>query len=109
MAPTRVFMNPPYEPRLIGRFVDKLLLEYGTHHVAEAIVLVNNATETKWFQALLGVAAAVCFPASRIRFWHPEKQSTPLQGQAIFYSGPQRDLFVSHFRAFGKVCFAIPD
>jgi len=100
----RVWLTPPYSQPLVQHFCDRLIEHVTSGAVTEAIVLVNNATETRWFQALLGIAKAVCFPASRVRFWCPEKVSAPLQGQAVLYIGPNRDAFVRHFSAFGKVC-----
>lgn len=100
----RVWMNPPYAQPLIGRFTQRLAREYAAGDVTEAIVLVNNATETAWFQFLDLVASANCRPTGRIRFWHPSKESAqPLQGQMVLYLGPNVALFRRSFGAFGPV------
>jgi phage N-6-adenine-methyltransferase len=97
-----VWMNPPYESGLIGHFVEKLCDSYASGAVTNAVVLVNNATETKWFQSLAEQAAAICFPRGRVRFWAPgKKQATPLQGQAVLYLGDDTEAFVSQFSSFG--------
>jgi len=99
----RVFMNPPYSADLIGQFATKLAVSFRSGAVTEAIVLVNNATETSWFVELAQTASAVCFPTSRIRFTSPDpaKTSAPLQGQAVLYMGPQNQRFRDVFDAFG--------
>jgi len=98
----RVWMNPPYASELVGRFADKLALHASAGDVTEAIVLVNNATETAWFNTLAGVASAVVFPRGRVRFWEPGGAlSAPLQGQAVIYIGPSPAKFLDAFRRFG--------
>ena len=48
----RVWMNPPYEGELIGRFTAKMVHHFDELDIESAIVLVNNATETAWFARL---------------------------------------------------------
>jgi phage N-6-adenine-methyltransferase len=98
----RVWMNPPYSQPLIGDFADRLAKFVDRGAVTEAIALVNNATETAWFQTLAKKAAAVCFPKGRVAFWHPDRESAaPLQGQAVLYFGPKSERFVAVFLPFG--------
>lgn len=94
-----VWLNPPYESGVIEQFIAKLLNDSPT----QWIVLVNNATETKWGQSLLQVASAVCFPKSRIRYLADdgEERKTPLQGQMFCYSGRRTQRFVDIFTEFG--------
>lgn len=96
-----VWMNPPYESGLIGQFVEKLCDSYASGTVSKAVVLVNNATETRWFQSLAQQASAACFPKGRVKFWHLRKVAVPLQGQAILYLGPNPDKFARAFSQFG--------
>jgi phage N-6-adenine-methyltransferase len=98
-----VWMNPPYAQPLVDQFCAKLVASYTEGTVDQAITLTNNATETAWFQLLATHASAVCFPKGRVKFWHPEKESTPLQGQALVYFGPDPDGFCSEFTHFGVV------
>jgi len=101
----RVWMNPPYSQPLCGQFCEKLTAEFETPNVTGAIVLVNNATETVWFQAMAELAGAVCFPKGRIRFIDKDgnPRGAPLQGQAILYFGDDVCAFDAAFKSFGFV------
>lgn len=100
----RVWMNPPYSSSFVEPFTRKLAEHYKAGDVTEAIVLVNNATETAWFQSLASKSAALCFPAGRIKYWGPNREiNQPLQGQAMFYLGKQTSKFETIFRRFGVV------
>lgn len=99
----RVWLNPPYSQPLIGQFIDKLIVEVNSGSVKQAIVLVNNATETQWWQSLAAIASAVCFPKGRVKFFDPDgNPGAPLQGQAILYIGTKSARFVEIFSRFGR-------
>jgi phage N-6-adenine-methyltransferase len=100
----RVWMNPPYEKGLIDRFAEKLRAEVAAGFVTQAVVLVNNATDTRWFATLCEVASMVCFPTGRIRFHKPDgERGAPLQGQAVIYVGGHHEGFARAFASFGMV------
>lgn len=98
----RVWLNPPYSSDLVGKFTDKLKKHFEAGDIEQAVVLVNNATETQWFQSLAFHATAICFPARRVRFWSPNgDEGAPLQGQAIVYLGSNTNAFIDQFQDFG--------
>lgn len=95
-----VWLNPPYSADLIGQFAEKAVKERPNYE--QIIVLVNNATETEWFNKFVSIATAVCFPRSRVKFYKPDGNiGAPLQGQAIIYCGSKDSLFVETFKEIG--------
>ena len=104
----RVWMNPPYAQPLIGQFCERLIEELEAERVAAAMVLVNNATDTAWFHTLSARADALCFVRGRVKFLDPEgRPGAPLQGQVVFYFGPDPDAFMAVlYPAFGDVWLA---
>lgn len=99
-----VWMNPPYSAELIGKFASSLCDYFLAGDVGQAIVLVNNATETRWFQEMAESSSAICFPRSRVRFLDPEGvPGAPLQGQAVIYMGADVEAFKRQFGNFGFV------
>jgi hypothetical protein len=102
----RVFLNPPYTSGLVDRFVDKLCVGVARQDITAAILLVNNATDTRWLQRALQLANALCFPAGRIRFYGDEgEKGAPLQGQVFLYFGPAWECFVERFAHFGAASY----
>lgn len=99
-----VWMNPPYAQPLITKFCDKLLKEL-SGHATQAIVLVNNATDTAWFHSLAAVSTAICFTKGRVKFidQYGTPSGAPLQGQAILYFGEDIDSFITRFKTIGFV------
>lgn len=103
--PGNVWMNPPYAQPLISKFSEKITEQVQDGTTNQACVLVNNATETEWFQRMLSNAAAVCFLKGRVKFLDPSGNATgaPLQGQAILYFGERENTFCSVFTRHGTV------
>ena len=104
-----VWMNPPYAQPLVAHFCEAVSAKYDAKEIKRACVLVNNATETAWFQRMLGSAAALCFLRSRVRFIDPtgEPSGAPLQGQAVIYLGENPYRFVRSFGELGA-CLVKP-
>lgn len=97
-----VWLNPPYSSTLVQLFADKVA-ERGFE---QAVVLVNNATETKWFRTLVDNADAIVFKTGRIKFLkHDGQHNTPLQGQAFIYYGDNPEVFLEEFGQYGWGCY----
>lgn len=100
-----VWMNPPYAQPLIAEFSEAVSQKFDAKEIKRACVLVNNATETSWFQRMLKSAAAVCFVRTRVKFLDPagNPSGAPLQGQAVIYLGENPFRFAKSFEALGIV------
>lgn len=93
-----IWLNPPYSSVLIQKFAEKLV----NSKFEQAIVLVNNATETGWFRRLADEADAVLFTTGRIKYRKRDgEHGTPLQGQAFLYYGNRPETFLRVFGQFG--------
>ncbi len=110
---TTMWLNPPYgrDPSL-GSNQDiwsrRLVAEYEQGNVQEAVLLVNAAVDTKWFQSLWKFL--VCFPDRRINFTTPEPSANgSTHGSALVYIGNHPQRFVEVFRRFGVVVRRVED
>lgn len=93
-----IWLNPPYAKDLLPKFAEK----FASSNFNQAIVLVHNATETRWFLNFISKASAVVFPTGRVDCKTPgENRNTPLQGSAIIYSGGNVERFLEVFSKFG--------
>lgn len=99
-----VWMNPPYAQPLISLFSAELVKKIKSKEVKQALVLVNNATETKWFQEMVNICNAVCLISGRVRFLDPSgRPGAPLQGQIVLYFGAKVVQFTKEFSNFGSI------
>jgi len=101
----RVWLNPPYAQPLVAKFAEAVSTKYESGEISEACILVNNATETFWFQRMLRLASAVCFITGRVKFINTDGEATgaPLQGQVIIYFGKNQKTFHSAFSEKGII------
>jgi phage N-6-adenine-methyltransferase len=101
----KVWMNPPYSTPEIGQFIGKLVAEVAAGRVSEAVVLVDNKTETAWYQAAAKAATAICLYSKRIRFLCPDGSPgfLPVRGQVLFYFGPNARRFIEIFEPLGLI------
>jgi len=98
----KVWLNPPYAGELVSLFCNKIAEHYNNGDVTEAIILVNNATETGWFGTLIEPASSVVFLKGRVRYYTVDgTKNTPLQGQAVVYMGKSPDKFLQCFSRLG--------
>ncbi|MEK7539609.1 MAG: DNA N-6-adenine-methyltransferase, partial [Patescibacteria group bacterium] len=101
-----IWLNPPYAQPLVSEFCGALVDKFKSGEIKQAVVLVNNATETKYFQKMLEVCSAICLVKKRIKFLSPEgKRGSPLQGQVILYFGPNTVEFNRQFANFGSTAW----
>jgi hypothetical protein len=98
----RVWCNPPYAQPLVSHFSDAIVKKFKSGEIDEVCILVNNATETAWFQNMAECSSAICFPKGRVRFLDQNgNPGAPLQGQAVIYLGKNADDFCNAFDKFG--------
>jgi hypothetical protein len=103
----RVFLNPPYSYPKVEQFTTRLIDEAAAGNISQAILLVNNSSDTDWFQALLARFPA-CFTDGRVRFYRDTGEYFGTrQGQTFFYIGPNREKFNAVFGAYGVVVKAV--
>lgn len=111
-----IWLNPPYgttnNRSNSALWIRKLLEEYESGRVTQAIVLVNANPDTRWFHQLFSFP--VCFTEGRINFYRPtHKTDTAFSrpgkalghthGSAFAYLGTHETRFIAAFSQFGTI------
>ncbi len=105
----RVWLNPPYGSEdgeaesNQARWSRRLIDEYRSGRVTEAVLLVNATPSNAWWAPLWDFP--ICFTNRRIRFFLPsgEQAKQPTHSNALVYLGPNVDEFDRVFTRLGVV------
>lgn len=104
-----IFMNPPYGRGGQATWSKKMIDEFTSGHIQQGIMLLNAATDTKWFKPMWNYT--ICFVNERIRFVSEDgiQKQSPTHGSVFVYLGPEagRERFISEFKKFGPVVTAV--
>lgn len=100
-----VFMNPPYGKKILKPAIGTFLSAWFDGQISQAIVLVNNATETQWFQSLAQECDSMCLVAKRIAFYNLDGKecSGNTRGQIFLYFGHDKKRFKAEFSPIGVI------
>jgi hypothetical protein len=87
--------------------MEKMVEEYTSRHLTQAIMLTCSSTDTEWWHLALKHCAAMCFTRGRIKFVVDKNGNTPpgspSQGQVFFYFGDDVAKFKAKFKTIGSV------
>ena len=106
-----IWLNPPFASGVLPKFIDKFLEELHAGNIRQAIILTNNATETKWCSEIIKEASCICFPHGRLGFIKSpgETPQPPMQGQIVTYFGKRVDDFARIFGEIGEIVVPYKD
>ncbi len=93
-----VYMNPPYGSEIRG-WTEKLVQEYESGNVQEAIALVPGRIDTGWFQPMYDYL--MCNYKGRLQFVGSEN-SAPFPS-VVVYMGKRREAFIETFKDVGPI------
>ena len=107
-----VWLNPPYgrsndmkarHKSTIEQFVMKLLWEYQSGAIGQAILLVPATIGTNWFHPLWQYP--ICFHTGKLNFLSPIKHTcySHAYGTVLAYLGLKEDRFIKVFQRFGTI------
>lgn len=99
-----MFLNPPYSGKLKKQFASKFHDEWMSGNIGQAIVLVNNCTETEAFELLSACSTMRAETRGRIQFVGVDgrcNQNQNTRGQVFFYCGRRERTFARLFSKAG--------
>ena len=68
----KVFLNPPFGSETMSRFVEKLISEYQSGNVPEAIMLTDSLSLPNWFSKAIAACNAMFITTDRFYYWNDE-------------------------------------
>lgn len=110
----RIWLNPPFgrSARMMGQrrstialFTEKLLQEYTSSNIEQAIALVTTEVNVRWYYPLLQYP--ICFPDHRVHFIVPggasRGKTSQMFGTSFVYLGANIEQFINIFSQFGVI------
>ena len=100
----KVFLNPPFGSDKISKFIDKLIGEYQSGNVSDAILLTESLSQPKWFISAIRACDAVFMAADRFYYW--DESNGTQRGWSkgyLFYFGSDRQAFYDTFKDDGTI------
>ena len=104
----KVFCNPPFSHPTCRFFSERMVDEYKSGNIDEAILLIQANSDLAYWHDLIRSSFA-CLPRGRIKFYHGSERNNPTLGQAIFHFGDSHDLFRERFADVGVIIRSVDD
>jgi len=102
----RVWMNHPFGKKTNRQWIQKLVSEFNSGRVTEAVCITFAATSERWFQPL--IVFPQCFLCPRTNYFLPDGtiKRGVTKGSVVTYLGPNVDRFAKEFQEMGvvKIC-----
>ena len=100
----KVFLNPPFGSETMSRFVEKLISEYQSGNVPEAIMLTDSLSLPNWFSKAIAACNAMFIDKDRFFYWDASRNTQRGWSKGcLFYFGSNRQAFNQTFKADGVI------
>ena len=100
----KVFLNPPFGSDKISQFVEKLVDEYQSGNVSEAILLTESLSLPNWFSKAIAACNAMFITTDRFYYWNDDNETQRGWSKGcLFYFGKNRQVFYDVFKDIGTI------